>query len=144
MTTSFISTGRLKREPRYMKAVIGSVSILNLVQLGISVYDCVFWAANQNRTYDRFYEGTKADSLTPLLVGVMAFQVQGVYGWRAWQVSSLSVVWGPTTGLTGGLWAPSTVAQGSVDSPDFCDRCWTGHVCILLWLAVHDHHQLRL
>ena len=105
MTTSFILTGRFKSEPRYIRAVIVSVSILNLLQLGISVDDCVFWAANQNRTYERFFEGTKADSLTPLLVGIMAFQVQGVYGWRAWQASSLIAIVGRTTRTDWLIWA---------------------------------------
>ncbi|KAI5474624.1 hypothetical protein MNV49_002717 [Pseudohyphozyma bogoriensis] len=86
MMARFIMTGRFSREPPWMRLIITSTFILNIFQLLVSVGDVIFWAANQNRTYDRFFEGTYMDSLTPLLVGLIAFQVQGVYGWRAWCV----------------------------------------------------------
>ncbi|KAI5474625.1 GTPase activating protein [Pseudohyphozyma bogoriensis] len=84
MFTRFLTTSRFSREPPWMRTIILTTFIFNLFQLGVTVGDVIYWAATQEREYDHFFEGTYMDSLTPLFDGVIAFLVQGVYGWRAW------------------------------------------------------------
>lgn len=69
-----------------MQIIVIVVFILNLLQLCISVGDIIYWSSTQERDYDHFFDGTKMDALTPGLVAIMAFLVQGTYAHRAFKV----------------------------------------------------------
>lgn len=115
------------------------VFTLNLVQLGISIGDILQWSCTQKRDYDAMFAGTKMDSLTPLVVGLEAFIVQGIYAHRAFTVRS-SPPFVRTFEYGRKADDVSLVAvSDSLEKVGICGGCWTrdGREC--LWGAHHHH-----
>lgn len=67
-----------------MRTLVCVVFALNLFQLGITIGDILHWSCTQSgRDFDTMSSGTKMDALSPLVVGLTAFVVQGIYAHRA-------------------------------------------------------------